>query len=290
MRTEDDLRSTFDRLAENAPPTDDILAALETDQPRTARRALVPLAAVAAVSAVVAGLAFGVPALRGDNAQPPVSGTDAGPAKPAIEPLTEAEKSAYVTVCRAGGFANPDPAARIYTVTEAFKWVKPPSGTHALAWVVLAYKSGRQDACGFNAKGQRSEYAWATSGETKMAAIDKTAAGGGTYTKSITRVTIAFGDGPATEAILRNGFFFAPMPYKDTMVRPKPDSAPTYTVRAYDADGQLVYASAKTFREQQAQLDDCYTNPEGTKVIMVFGGRQGTPPVSECKRGVAWNW
>jgi hypothetical protein len=213
-------------------------------------------------------------------------------AKPAIEPLPEAEAKTYAIACQSDGSANPDPAAPIPTVKDAFKWVNPPAGTKALAWVVIASnsKKGLHIACGFDAKGKWTESTYAFSGETKMAAIDTTAAGGGTYTKSITRVTIAFGDEPATEAILRNGFFFAPMKYKAATVRPKPDSAPAYTVRAYDADDQLVYASAKTYREQQAQLDDCYTNPEGTKVVMSFGGKKGTPPVSQCKRGVAWNW
>lgn len=270
---------------------DELIAIVDHESVQTThRRRLVPLAAAAAVVVVIAGLAFAVPALRGDDAQPPVSG--AGSAKPAVEPLTSTQAAEYGKACQQSFSPSPQKPGQTYTVTDGFKWVNPPADSHAIAWVVVTYESGsrHQVACGFDAEGKRTEQVWASSGETKMAAIDKTAAGGGTYVKSITRVTIAVGTGPATEAVLRNGFFFAPIKYVDTPGPLKLDEAPTYTLRAYDADGQVVYASAKTVREQQAQLDGCYTNPEGTKVVMVFGGRKGTPPVSQCKRGVAWNW
>jgi hypothetical protein len=247
------------------------------------RRRLAPLAAAAAVVAVTAGLAVGLPALRGNSSQPAVSGTGTGPAQPAVEPLTKAEKNSYVKVCSGA-------TTQSYAVLDSFKWANPPAGTYELAWVIIKYKSGKYAACGFDAKGHQTGTVAAVRGDTQTAVIEKTAAGGGTYAKPVSRVTIAFEGGPATEAVLRNGFFFAPMKWKDTLVRPKPDSAPMYTIRGYDSQGRVVYASAPTFREEQAQLDGCYTNPEGTKVVMVFGGRKTTPPVSQCTRGVAWNW
>lgn len=80
------------------------------------------------------------------------------------------------------------------------------------------------------------------------------------------------------------------MKYIDTLTRSAPNAAPTYTIRGYDAAGKLIYASATTNREAQALLNGCHTNPEGTKVVFTGGGRKATPPVSQCKRGVAWNW
>ena len=252
---------------------DELIAIVDHESVQnTPRRRLAPLAAAAAVVAVTAGLAIGVPALRGDKAQPPVSGPGTSAAQPAVAPLTEVEKKVYAKGCNNSGARVPGAAAK-YTVKDGFKWVDPASGTHALAWVVLADKAlGRSFACGFDAKGH------------------KTAAGGGTYARSVARVTVAFGTGPAVEAVLRNGFFFAPMKYEDTRGPLKPNAAPTYTVRAYGADGQVIYASPSTVREQQAEINSCYTNPEGTKVDFYVAGKNGTPPVSQCKRGVAWTW
>jgi hypothetical protein len=270
---------------------DELIAIVDHESAQTApRRRLVPLAAAAAVVAVTAGLAIGVPALRGDKDQPPVAGADTSATKPAVEPLTAAEQRKYVKACYGNGNLNPNPAARVYTVSDAFKWANPPAGTQAVAWVVLKYKAGKVIGCGFGATGKATESVVGFGNLITRDVIQNTAAGGGTYAKSVARITIAFGSEPAVEAVLRNGFYFAPMKYKDSTGRPKPDSAPTYTYRAYGADGKLVYASAKTFREEQAQLDGCYTNPEGTKIVGHLAGGKTDPPIASCKRGVAWSW
>lgn len=257
----------------------------ESSRPSSRRRLVVPLLAAAAVVAVIAGLAFAVPALRGTKAQPQVAGPDTASAKPELEPLTAAEKEAYAKKCDPSG-GKP---ARKGTVVDGFKWVDPPADSRAIAWVLVKGMK-MTNACGFNTKGQVSEIGFASSGETMQAVIHKTGAGSGSYARSVARITIAIGTGPATEAVLRNGFFFAPMKYVDTYNPKTPDAPPTYTVRAYDAAGKLIYASAKTQREMTAQFDGCYTDPAGTRVVYVGGGRKGTPPVSQCSRGVAWNW
>lgn len=172
---------------------------------------------------------------------------------------------------------------------DGFKWVNPPSDTSTIAWVVFD-SAGKSIACGIDAKGKPKDWAWGIKGATEMAVVNVKDTGVGSYTKGVARITIASGSGPAIDAVLRNGFFFAPMKHVDTLERPKPEAAPNETIRAYDAAGKVVYESAKTYREQQARLDACYTNPEGTKVVMIFGGRKGTPPVHQCRRGVAWNW
>ncbi|MEU4195475.1 hypothetical protein AB0E69_26480 [Kribbella sp. NPDC026611] len=271
---------------------DELIGIVDHESAQAApRRRFIPLAAAAAVVAVAAGLTIGVPALRGHDAQPSVSGAaGADAAKPAIEPLTATEKRKYVKECDHPMSTFSDPAGSP-AVADEFKWVKPPADTHAVAWVVLSYYGGRRNiACGFDAKGHQTGWTPARRGETQSAVVQKTGAGNGTYARDVARITIAIGTGPATEAILRNGFFFAPMKFIDTLTRPAPDSAPKYTVRGYDANGKLIYSSPKTYREEQALLDGCFTNPEGTKVVFVGGGRKDTPPVSQCRRGVAWNW
>ncbi|MER7244413.1 hypothetical protein [Kribbella sp. NPDC000426] len=280
------------RPATRSRQRDELIAIIDHESAQGApRRRLVPLAAAAAVVAVTAGLAIGVPALRGDKAQPPASGAGVGAATPPLEPLSTAEQNRYAKACNGNAAAIPDPAARGYTVLDGFKWVNPPAGTTALAWIVIKkHSKDMAAACGFDAKGKQTAFAWGINGETKMDVVDGGSTGGGTYTKSVARVTIAFGTGPATEAVLRKGFFFAPMKYVDTLTRPAPTDPLTYTVRGYDAAGKLIYASPKTYRELNAKLDGCFTNPEGTKVVYVGGGRKGTPPVSQCRRGVAWNW
>ncbi|NEA37457.1 hypothetical protein [Streptomyces sp. SID13031] len=270
---------------------DELIAIVDHESAQaTPRRRLVPLAAAAAVVAVTAGLAIGVPALRGDKDQPPVSGADAGPAKPAVEPLTAAEQKNYVKACQGPEGKDPYPA-RVYTVADAFKWVNPPAGTHATAWVVLNYKTSFR-VCGFGATGKPTEWIRASGDRSWVMReqVDKGAVGGGTYTKSVTRVTVASDGGPGTEAILRNGFFFAPMKQgKPTVGEPKPDSPQQSTVQGYDASGKLVFATPKTYREEQARIDSCYTNPEGTKVVY-SNAEKPRPTPSQCKRGFAWGW
>ena len=62
---------------------DELIAIVDHESAKAApRRRLVPLAAAAAVVAVAAGLAIGVPALRGDKSQPPASGAASGAQPP----------------------------------------------------------------------------------------------------------------------------------------------------------------------------------------------------------------
>jgi len=266
---------------------DELIAIVENESARPVslpRRVAVPLLAAAAVVAVVTGLAFAVPALRGDKAQAPAAGQGATVATPALELLTSSERAAYGAKCGFGK-ATVTPKG---TVVDGFRWVNPPAESRATTWVVVKQQNLVR-ACGFNAKGQQSEFGFASKGEAQRDVIDKKGAGSGTYTKGVARVTIAIGSGPATEAVLRDGFFFAPMKYVDTYDPKTPDAPPAYTVRAYDAAGKQVYASPATQQEMTAQLDGCYTDPDGKRVVFSGGGRSD-PPINECTRGIAWTW
>jgi hypothetical protein len=143
-------------------------------------------------------------------------------------------------------------------------------------------------ACGFNANGRISEIGFASSGLTQRAVIDRKGAGNGTYTEAVTRITLSIGTGPATEAVLRNGFFFAPMKYVGGPIPRTPEAPVGFTVRGYDAAGKLIYQTPKTIREYDAQQNRCYTDPAGKRVVFALAGKTPTP--DQCARGVAWNW
>jgi hypothetical protein len=255
----------------------------------TPHRRFVPLAAAAAVVAVTAGLAVGVPALRGGEAQPPVAGQDTTAAQPAVEPLSEAEQATYGKSCAGQIDRVPKGVDQRYSVIDGFTWVKPADP--AARGVVVVRQTGNKrlmKACTFNANGQTRMVAFALPGQTQSTPVTGTLQG--TYAKEVTRITVALGNGPATEAVLRHGFYFAPVKYVDTSNLPAPDSPPTYAVRGYDAGGKLVYATPRTYREWQAELDACYTDPAGKRVVYRNIDVLPNPTVDQCKRGVAWNW
>ncbi|WP_433167104.1 hypothetical protein [Kribbella sp. CA-247076] len=257
-------------------------------QASSPRRRAVPLLAAAAVVVVIAGLAFAVPALRGDEAQPPAAGQQTAVATPALEPLTAAERAVHARRCDLSWGGRAGVTGQPYTVVEAFRWVNPPADTSATSWVLL--KSAKLTrGCGFGPDGRILMSRLPGGSGVQRDVVDGGGNGSGTYTKGVTRVTIALGNRPAIEAVLRNGFFFAPTKYLSTYDPKTPDAPPTHTVRAYDAAGKLLYATPKTQREWTAELDGCYTDPDGTRVVF-SGGGISTPPISQCKRGVAWNW
>ncbi|GAA1592904.1 hypothetical protein GCM10009789_53670 [Kribbella sancticallisti] len=274
------------RPATRARQRDELVAIVDHESAAgTPHRRFVPLAAAAAVVAVTAGLALAVPALRGEEAQPPVAGQDTAAAKPAVEPLSEAEQATYGKSCVGKEFRGPK-GDQTYTVIDGFRWVKPADP--AASGVVLIRRSKGIQACAVDSKGQARLIAFAFPGETQGMPVVGSVAG--TYTKQVTRITVAAGSGPTTEAVLRHGFFFAPLKRVDSQGRPAPDSPPAYTVRGYDADGKLIYATPQTYRGQQAEIDACFTDPEGKRVVYSNIDILKNPTVDQCKRGVAWNW
>jgi hypothetical protein len=270
---------------------DELIAVVDHEAAQSVprRRVAVPLLAAASVAAVVAGLAFAVPALQGDDAQPQVAGPAAADAaKPAVKELTAAEKKALGAVCGKsfGGRQTPTQAPK-YTVTDGFRWVDPPAKAQAIMWVTI--KSAKMStACGFNAKGQRTETALADRIQRNV--VDPPASNRGTYTKGVTRITIAIGQGPATEAVLRNGFFFAPLPYVSTYDPKKPWLPPAYTVRAYDAAGKKIFETPAEQAKVEALLNTCYTDPKRTRIVYSLADGKAKPPISACPAGVAWTW
>jgi hypothetical protein len=265
----------------------------------TPRRRFVPLAAAAAVLALTAGLAVGVPALRGDDAQPPVSGADNSVAKPAVELLSEKDKLAFAKQCDLiipnPGKTLPDlkrrptPALRSpkgpFTVVDGFRWVTPPATLPVTSWVTLRY-SDWSVTCGFDSKGQFATTNFSPRQKTLRNALMGVT--DGTYTREVTRITVAVHNGVTTEAVLRNGFFYAAAASAKRNNVSVNDPV-TYVARAYDADGKLLYTSPQTDPEMQTELNSCYTDPEGKQVVN-FDISKEKPSVDQCKRGLAWNW
>ena len=200
--------------ATRARQRDELVAIVSHESTAASRRRLVPLLAAASVVAVTAGLAIGVPALRHDSSRPPAAGTDEAVSKPLAQPLTQpltaAVQSSYAKRCNENW--GKDMAKRPFTVVDSFRWANPPQDSRSIAWVLIRNQVMTR-SCGFNANGRISEIGFASSGQAQPAVIVRRGAGNGTYTKAVTRITMSIGAGPTTEAVLRNGFFFAPMKY-----------------------------------------------------------------------------
>jgi hypothetical protein len=271
--------------ATRARQRDELVAIVSHESTAAPRRHLVPLLAAASVVAVTAGLAIGVPALRHDSSQPPAAGTEEAISKPLTRPLTAAEQRIYAKRCNDNW--GKDLAKFAFTVVDGFRWANPPQDSRSTAWVLIRNRVMTR-SCGFSTKGQVSEIGFASSGHTQRAVIDRKGAGSGTYTKAVARITMSIGTGPATEAVLRNGFFFAPMKYVGGP-RPRTPEAPVgFTVRGYDAAGKLIYQTPKTVRDYDAEQNRCYTDPAGKQVVFSMAGQNATP--DQCARGVAWTW
>jgi hypothetical protein len=274
------------RPAVRARQRDELVAIVDHESATsTPRRRLVPLLAAAAVIAVTAGIAVGVPLLRDDQA--PIAGTNSAVTEPVVQPLPVAEQVKYMNLCKKDG--QPGEPKLI----DSFQWTNPSSDIRTVSWVVVRRGAVLQ-ACGFDAEGQRSEMGLAASGTIQEAAIQVPVkqgdgVGAGTYTKIVARVTVASGTEPASDAILRQGFIFSPKKWVDVRSQTNLDSPLVYTVRGYDAAGKLIFESPKTHRDLEAFYAACYTDPAGKKVV-IPSANPSTDTPGKCKRGVAWTW
>jgi hypothetical protein len=128
-----------------------------------------------------------------------------------------------------------------------------------------------------------------------FAPVDMRSDGFGLFTDPVATVTVQAEDEPERQAVLRNGFWFAPVPDPPTrtsQVGPErtPDeddlligiNPPGTILRGYDADGRLVYDSSKT----GPTAHECYTDPEGREVIVHNGIENPSPET--CRRTLRW--
>lgn len=252
------------------------------------RRRFVPLAAAAAVLILTAGLAIGVPALRNQGSEPAVNGPSRGPA---VEALNEADKARFGKACAASNqFTKPGQPVQQdpYQVLDAFKFPKAPSYTYTATWVVVQSKLDGWTACGVDSSDKVIQSLSFGKDQTMYRALGTYLIGAGPYDKSIARITINVGTKPPMEAVLRKGFYFAPVPYVRVRGPHTASTAIPVVVRGYDAAGKLIYTSPRTDGEFQAGRNSCYIDPNGKLVAWMSDNPHPDPKT--CKRSYIWNY
>ncbi|MFF0270864.1 hypothetical protein [Kribbella sp. NPDC004536] len=243
------------------------------------RSRVVPLLAAAAVLAVTAGLAFGIPSLRHDNAPAPATQP-----KQTVEPLNAADKARFGRRCMLQMNFPPGKLQR-YEVVDGFRF----SATDAFTttWVVV-HTVGQWMPCGFDAKGNLNSSFPQGRNQDLYRAIELRGIGAGAYATQIKRITVAVGNREPVEAVLRNGYFYTAVPYV-RLRGPHTDSTRrVYVVRGYDAAGKLVYTSPRTDGEARALSNTCYISPTGKLVL--YQSDNPHPDPKTCRKSYVWNY
>jgi hypothetical protein len=245
----------------------DLLDAIETDQARTPRRHFAPVAAAAAVLAVAAGVATAVPALTHDDGAAPATGKI--PAPPVIRELSAADTATLRTECLAE--ANRITSKNLkrpfvqYKIVRAFEFVDVKNPKIVKTWLMgegrefpRAPKGFRVEPaegywfCSRTAGGTISESSlrFPSSGAVLDAPVFGMARNAGIYTSLVARVTVQPEGEAPVEAVLQDGFWFAPTAGRTNWGPYDADDPerPDYVVRAYDAAGQQVYTSDQPTR------------------------------------------
>ncbi|TDW88964.1 hypothetical protein [Kribbella sp. VKM Ac-2566] len=267
-----DLRpSTRDRQR------DELIAILESESGTPSRRRLlVPLAAVAAVALIMA-LGF---ALR--NGKPRVEEVASAPA---VEPLSAAEKAHLGQRCLVRYNLATSTG---HAVLDGFRFVNPPSDAAVRTWVV-GYGDGLWVNCGFD---QAGVVVSGTAAAPRLGLFNEVQAGGqgsGAYVKSIARITVTPVGSSPVEAVLRNGFYYAPVRSVPAGKAPAGSNPRPYVVRGYDAGGNLVYASAETEADRKAEQIACRADPKG-RTYSWIGSERPLPAPKDCRPNLPWTW
>jgi len=262
----------------------ELTAIVAHEAARKPRGRVVPLLAAAAVLAVTAGLAFGVPALRRDNGQAPATQPPQ-----AVVPLNDADKARFAKVCaqRHQFPAKRAPQSVRYQVLDGFRFTNPPADAYTTSWVVIK-QFGLWVTCGLDAEGHVQQGDVEGADQDLYRAIEPRMIGAGPYAAHIKRITVAVGNQEPVEAVLRNGFFYTAVPYIRAR-GPHVDSARrVYVVRGYDATGKLVYTSPQTDGEAAALSRRCYLDPNGK--LSVWQSDNPHPDPKTCRQGYFWNY
>jgi hypothetical protein len=292
---------------------DELVAIVEHESDTPRRRIAVPLLAAAAVLAVTAGLAFGVPALRSDNKPAPAGTAPAAgatkvasgntpktqQAKPAqTRELSAAETAAFRKQCITFTKDYQDSFAS-FEVIHAFEYVKTARPGLAKGWLVgrkgmdywICSRSGHGDIAGDFVFGAEIPKRYKDLSYL-FSPVDERGGNAGMYIPSVARVTVQHEGEPAVEAALREGFWFAPMedarPQLDSKGKPVfTDNhligvTPGWTIRGYDGDGKMVYDSAKNGPD----VRKCYSNPAATEVLVNNSVKHPTP--ASCQKMFDW--
>ncbi|HEY3556879.1 MAG TPA: hypothetical protein VGL05_05440 [Kribbella sp.] len=262
---------------------------------------VVPLLAAAAVVTVTAGLAVGVPALRGGNGQGQGQGQGQAPAaqrtqaaqaargSQAVAPLSDADKARFAKAC-SEHLRVPEPAREQntkYQVLDGFGFTNPPADAYTTSWVVLK-QMGAWTTCGFDAEGNLKQAMRQGTDQILYRPIETRSIGAGAYAAQIKRITIAVGNNAPVEAVLRNGYYYSATPYVRIRGPRTDETRSAYVVRGYDAAGKLVYTSPQTDGEYRARSNACYLDPNGKLVAWMSDNPHPDPKT--CRRASFWNY
>ncbi|GAA0962176.1 hypothetical protein GCM10009554_79560 [Kribbella koreensis] len=275
-----------------------LLAAIETTSQYHRRGTATPLLAVAAVLAVVGGLAFGVPALR-HQGQPPASGMpqSATGHKPAVRTLSGAEQSLFLKDCINAvkkATAGQQTQYRDFRAVDGFEFTELSDPAQTRSWLITKAVSGnarhsisRAVLCGRNSAGKISDALStpsAAGGALLSAPVTATSHNTGLVLRTVTRVTSQKAGGPQIEAILRGGYWFTPTPGQHKLFGDQSDDRGFFgeTIRAYGPGNKPLYDSSTPESKNR-----CFTDPEGKRVIAVEG-QVKNPTVATCARLHRW--
>jgi hypothetical protein len=261
----------------------ELTAIVAHEAARKPRGRVVPLLAAAAVVAVTAGLAFGVPALRRDNGQAPATQPTQS-----LAPLSDADKARFAKICsQRWQLRGHAPQAVRYQVLDGFRFTNPPADAYTTSWVVIK-QFGLWLTCGLDAKGNVKQALPQGANQDLYRAIEPRMIGAGAYADHIKRITVAVGNHEPVEAVLRNGYFYTAVPYIRVRGPHLDSTRRMYVVRGYDATGKLVYTSPRTDGEAAALSRACYLDPNGK--LSVWQSDNPHPDPKTCRQGYFWNY
>jgi hypothetical protein len=276
---------------------DELMAIVEHESATSpARRRVVPVAAAAAIVLVV-GAAIAVPALRPDKDQSPVGGGAVATSDSPLTPLSSAERAALAPKCapeldqpknftrRAKPEHPQQPHSSHQEIVDGFRYTNPPRDAAATHWVVKR-AVGEWFSCGFDENGKFVTGMEASPGQSMFGVVEPMGMGTGLYLKSVRRITVTPRGGEPVEAILRDGYFYAPVRPLEMNVEGPPSTPLPYITRGYDADGKLVYTSAATVGERTKARSKCYVDPQG-KLSYYLTPKPTT--TTNCLKMVAWD-
>ncbi|GAB2650575.1 hypothetical protein GCM10009743_28140 [Kribbella swartbergensis] len=207
-----------------------------------------------------------------------------------VEPLNDAAKIRYGKTCfERTGLGQPAAQPEKYRVLDGFRFANAPGDAYTPIWVVVQNITfGSWIACGLNEKGELLQVLPYGNDQVLYRAVEDRRIGAGVYAAHITRITVAIGNQPPVEAVLRHGFFYTAVPY--VRVRgPRTDATRLpYTIRGYDAAGKLVYSSPKTEGEWRARRNGCYIDANGKLVAWMSDNPRPDPRT--CHRSFVWNY
>ena len=268
----------------------ELIAIVSREHATTPRRRLVPLVAAAAVVAITAGLAIGLPALRNDHDQPLVSGTNDKSEAATVEPLNDADKTRLGKSCHEHTrFPRAKSRPEAFTVIDGFSFAKPPGDAFITTWTVIRDSTlGMWTVCGMDSEGKVLQALAYGKDQIQYRPVENRMVGAGSYAAHISRITIAVGNQEPVDAVLRHGFFYAPVPYLRVRGPHTDATRLPYLVRGYDAAGRLVYTSPRNDGEWRAQGNTCYVDGNGKLVVRMTDNPHPDPKT--CLRSFTWNY